>query len=166
MSGGRADPLQGESCSCERGPGPEELFTRVRPRLGLSVGNLVLGAFVAALVFSVLVAVETWWLNRGLSEPDPLSDLALMSVVLLHAFVPVMLVGLSVGTLLALAMRRVAHQAWHLLGFGLAGAAILGVPMLLGGQGPWGPLSLSVTAAAIAGRAVLWRRFVPPPRAR
>lgn len=149
-------------CRCARAAGPEESLWRVRDRLGLSIADLFLGAFVAWLVFSLLAGAELWWLDRGVGEAHPATYAGVSGIVLVHGFIPVMLVALAVGSLLALVMRRVAHQAWHLAAFGLAGAAILGVPMMIGGAGPWGPGVLAVTLAAIAGRGALWHRFTPP----
>lgn len=152
----------GVGCRCARAAGPEESLWCVRDRLGLSIADLFLGAFVAWLVFSLLAGAELWWLDRGVGEAHPATYAGVSGIVLVHGFIPVMLVALAVGSLLALVMRRVAHQAWHLAAFGLAGAAILGVPMMIGGAGPWGPGVLAVTLAAIAGRGALWRRFTPP----
>jgi len=152
----------GVGCRCARAAGPEESLWRVRDRLGLSIADLFLGAFVAWLVFSLLAGAELWWLDRGVGEAHPATYAGVSGIVLVHGFIPVMLVALAVGSLLALVMRRVAHQAWHLAAFGLAGAAILGVPMMIGGAGPWGPGVLAVTLAAIAGRGALWHRFTPP----
>ena len=82
-------------CRCVPAPAPDEAVFRVRPRLGLSIADLVLGAVLAVPAFAA------------------------------------------------------------------AGAAIIAVPVTVWGGSPWQPGVLSAAGAALAGRAVLWHRFVP-----
>lgn len=152
----------GARCPCTSAPGPGEVLWRIRPRLGLSIAELFRGALVGAFVFSLLAGAELTWVDSAGGSSIGLSYAAAFWLVLVYGFVPALVVALTVGSLLARAMRRVARQGWHLLAFGVAGAAILAVPTLIGGAGPWGPGVLSVAVAALAGRVALWRSFVPP----
>ena len=149
-------------CRCVPAPDPTERLWRVRPRLGLSPADVFLGAVVATLVFACLFAAELSFLDQFTGGEPAISYGAYALLTLLYGTVPAMLVALGVGALVARAMWRVANQWWHLLAYAAAGAAIVAVPMMAGGGAPWGPGIVSVAGAALAGRAVLWRRFVPP----
>jgi len=130
----------------------------VRPRLGLAFADLVLGATVAALVLPVLFALQSW-LDEDVGAISPATQALL---VLWFGFIPAVVVGLVVGAVLAWRLRSVTSQWWHLLAFAGTGFAILAIPSLLVGEGRWVHLALPVAGAALAGRAALWRRFVPP----
>lgn len=142
-------------------PDALESFYAPRPSTGFSAAALVRGATVAWLSFPFVLLVPIWIdeLRQGGTSGIPVLVQALF--VLGFSFLVVACVGLPIGVLVALRLRSVAQQGWHVAAFAGAGAVVaMVVSALLGGfPGSW--LVPGTAAAAALGRASMWRRFEP-----
>src|SRR5690606_4946920 len=118
--------------SAPRAPGP------------LRARDIVWGTTVAYLTMPVYAAAAVA-VEAGVVD---LSVLGLIPFVLVSSLVPAALLGAPTGAALAWCLRRVAHQAWHVVAFAVLGAAVaaLVVLVLLSGL----ELAFLVPATALA----------------
>ena len=135
-----------------------DAYDAPRQRTGFSAGALAWGAAVAWLTLPVYLVVLD--LPRA---PDDLHNMvglpAAVVLVLGYSFLPVVLLGVPAGILVARQIRWVENQWWHVGAFALVG----GVVGVLGSAVTLGAFSfahvLPTALAAATGRAALWRRF-------
>ena len=108
---------------------------------------LFLGAFVSCIVFCTLLSIPTA-ISSG--------TVAWVGAIFLFAAIPALVVGVVVGAMLDVCLRRLQNQWLHVAAFFAAGALIC-VPF--GGFSSWGAslFPVSMALAAGIGRLSVWR---------
>jgi len=140
-------------------PDAVDSYFEPRPGAGFSVASLVLGAATAWLVFPVFWLALAWDPNGTWLEGT--GGVAVVLIVLMYSFLPAACLGLPLGVLVAMRMRRVTHQWWHVAAFAGAGAVVGAVVSLLLGGTAWSMFAPAAALSAATGRLALWRRFRP-----
>lgn len=120
---------------------PLPRFPNPRDRVTLGGKGLGVGVLVAYVVFSTLLSLQA---------PE------YAAVFFVFAVIPAAVIGVVVGGLLGLALKRVRNQWLHVAAFFVVGIAIC-IPFRGLSSSGGILLSLSIATAAAVGRMSVWR---------
>ncbi len=129
-----------------------------RPGPRLSAGSLVRGATIAWLTFPVFTMAIGWIVAPGAAEHARVV-LGLILFYLVFSLVPVAVLGLPFGVLLATGMRQAENQWWHVAAFAALGLVVGGIGVLVFMGFATITMIPATALAAATGRLALWRRF-------
>ena len=140
---------------------PEALahYAARRPGPRFSAGGFVRGGLVAWLAFPVAALGPA---ARGMTSEEMRGLPAVVVPVLALSLPFVVCVALPLAVGLALGLRRVSGQWWHVAAFAGLGGAVGAVGLLIWGLATPSTI-LAASSAATVGRIAMWRHHDPSP---